>query len=380
MCKQVVFNFHFYLHEFLFLFFKMNNSDINNFKFVRDVMPKYDGNPKILNYYIREVENILLMLDEPARVSPPLISLIKSRLSGTAIDAVAYEESLNTWDSIKAALIRRLGEPRNEIQVMQELTRVRRNKNEDAEAFGKRLRDILDTLNSVGRHSDKSYYENMVIDQYINNLEFHVSIGVRISRPMTLEVAIITARQEEARLAHNKFNNFHTPPIQAKPKEMPRPNMQISQTSPPFRFSNIPKNRFFDNVGPQQRPQWVHPTSPWKNKQTTGNVTPQSSGNFRNSGNFRQQQNMLHQQVNQSQNSSDVTMRSVNKPPTPQLGQGEFYYTSNEPDFDQDGDNPYCEQGEYFTTQYFDQDYAGTSADQPNNQDFPEDKEKEDHS
>ncbi|VVC87820.1 unnamed protein product [Leptidea sinapis] len=56
-------------------------------------------------------------------------------------------------------------------QVMQELTRTRRNKYEDAETFGKRLRELLDTLYSVGKHGDRSYYEEMVIEQYTNQLD-----------------------------------------------------------------------------------------------------------------------------------------------------------------------------------------------------------------
>ncbi|VVD06163.1 unnamed protein product [Leptidea sinapis] len=107
-----------------------------DFKFLADLLPLYDGNPKLLNFYIREVENIIQLLSEPSRVHPAFICLSKSKLGGVAIDAIAYDESLITWDSIKNALIRRLGEPRNEIQVMQELTRTRRNKYEDAETFG----------------------------------------------------------------------------------------------------------------------------------------------------------------------------------------------------------------------------------------------------
>ncbi|VVD00719.1 unnamed protein product, partial [Leptidea sinapis] len=57
---------------------------------------------------------------------------------------------------------------------MQELTRTRRNKYEDAETFGKRLRELLDTLYSVGKHGDRLYYEEMVIEQYTNQLDINV--------------------------------------------------------------------------------------------------------------------------------------------------------------------------------------------------------------
>lgn len=78
----------------------------------------------------------MLLLDPQARVNPAIVSLIKSKLSDLAISAIASEETVDSWQTIKAALTRRLGEPRNEIQLMQELTRLRRNKNEDAETFG----------------------------------------------------------------------------------------------------------------------------------------------------------------------------------------------------------------------------------------------------
>lgn len=339
----------------------MGSADMANLKFIRDLMPKYDGNPKTLNFFIREVENIMLLLEPTARANPALICLIKSRLSGTAIDAIAYEESLDNWQAIKTALIRRLGEPRNEIQVMQELTRVRRNKGEDAEAFGKRLRDILDTLQSVGKHSDKSYYEKLVIDQYVNNLEFHVSIGVRISNPETLELAIINARQEEARLVHNKFsNNINTPFVQVKQKEMlkpslPTPQLQVNQ---PFGFNNTPFQQRFPNknFAPQrnnwnseQRQQWMQPMLPWQNK-PSGNVRPSGSGNFRNSGNFRQQPNVPKQQVNPPQKVSDVTMRSVNRPQNPHSDQ--LFYTSSEQNQYQENYDSSYEQGECYNLQY----------------------------
>lgn len=118
-----------------------------NYKMISNLMPKYDDNPKRLNFYIREVDNLMSLKlpvgDTGARF---IVCLIKSRLSGAAIDAIACESSLSSWDEIKAALLRRLGEPRNEIQVMQELTRTRRGKSEDAETYGKRIRELLDTL------------------------------------------------------------------------------------------------------------------------------------------------------------------------------------------------------------------------------------------
>lgn len=308
------------------------------YKLIADLMPRYDGNPKLLNYYIREVESLLQLTTEADRSHPAFICLIKSRLSGPAVDAIAYEGYLDSWLSIKNALTRRLGEPRNEIQVMQELTRVRKSKAEDAESFGKRLRELLDTLYSVGEHGNKSYYEKMVIEQYINQLDFHVSLGVRIAKPDTFEAAIIAARQEEARLSYNRANYLNTNPStsQAKPKEFskqPGNNNPIRNTVNPFVPGFIvPPQNFVPqpNMTPEQRQQWVQSALPWKAKPASGNYRQNGSNNFRN------QPNIPKPPV-PTPVSSDVTMRTAGKPEKPQFAQQLYYIPIQMAEQDQPG-------------------------------------------
>lgn len=296
----------------------------SSFKWVAELMPRYDGNPKTLNYFIREVENIIGLIAAPPGSQtqpashPALLCLIKSRLSGTAIDAIAYEENCSTWAQIKEALVRRLGEPRNEIQLMQELTRLKRNRSEDADMYGRKIREILDTLFSVGKHSDKSYYENMAIEQYINQLEFHVGIGVRIAKPETLELAIVAARQEEARVRANR--NIPLEGQSTSKFRMDTPRM-------PFRPASYHPPR--NSIMPEQQQTPMHSALPWKNRPGSGNY--RQSGNFRYFSN-RQQPNIPQVQSpqrNPPQKVSDVTMRSVNKPPTPQFTPQQFFHMSH---------------------------------------------------
>lgn len=378
--------------------FKECDADI---KFIAELLPRFDGNPKLLNHYIREVEHIIKLMNETSSSHPAFICLIKSKLSGAAIDAIAYEESLATWDLIKNALVRRLGEPRNEIQVMQELTRTRRNKNEDAESFGRRLRETLDTLYSVGKHANRSYYEEMVIEQYINQLDFHVSLGVRIARPGTLESAIVAARQEEARLTHNRQNYVAPSTSLVKQKDISRGPPQSSfqyrnfRGSQPLAFQpqtqafHQPQPNFVpqqNNMTPEQRQQWVQSMLPWKNRTSNNaragnasNLRTGNSGNFRgsNSGNFRQFN--VPQQVNLPQKSSDVTMRSVSKPEKPQFAVEELYYSQNHTQ-DQSSFN-----GEPYNSYYPQEecDFAQEEDQQPEadfQQDFYMDRNQEDQS
>lgn len=79
-------------------------------------------------------------------------------------NAIAYEGSLNSWEEIKIDLRRRLGEPSNEYQVIQELTRTCRNRRENAEAQSKCTRELLDTSYMVGQYTDKTYYEKIPIE------------------------------------------------------------------------------------------------------------------------------------------------------------------------------------------------------------------------
>ncbi|VVC90055.1 unnamed protein product [Leptidea sinapis] len=190
---------------------------------------------------------------------------------------------------------------RNEIQVMQELTRMRRLKSEDAETFGKRLRDILNTLFTVGKHTDKSYYESMVIEHYISQLEFNVGIGVRIMKPTSLELTIIAARQEEAKLmyyrqANPDTNTVSTSQIRQKTdysRLFPQNNYLRSVNNTPPRLFNpnfVPQQ---NNMNSQQQQQWIQSSLP-----------VQTSGNIRN--NFGHQPNLPQQNINLTQKVSDI--------------------------------------------------------------------------
>ncbi|VVC99406.1 unnamed protein product [Leptidea sinapis] len=120
---------------------------------------------------------------------------------------------------------------------MQELTRLRRLKSEDAETFGKQLRDILDTLFTVGKHTDKIYYENMLKGHYISQLEFNVGIGVRIMKPTSLELTIVAARHEEVKLI------YYRP---ANPGTNAASTLQIRQKRDHFRL--FPQNNYLRSV------------------------------------------------------------------------------------------------------------------------------------
>ncbi|XP_046976407.1 uncharacterized protein LOC124542509 [Vanessa cardui] len=238
--------------------------DSHMYKVISDLVPRYDGNPKNLNFYIKEVDNILQLIEIKGNANQIIVCMIKNRLSGAAIDAIMYEESLDSWDKIKGALIRRLGDPRTEVQSVQELMRTRRNKSEDSECYGKRLREILNILYSVGNNPDKLYYEKMAIDQFISQLEFQISIGVRIANPSTLELAIAAARQEEARAQYSsRTHNNNMPSTAPNKSKVDPPKSHALPNHPQMPMFNpntyVPQR---NSLFPVQRQQLVNSVLP----------------------------------------------------------------------------------------------------------------------
>ncbi|CAH4031639.1 unnamed protein product [Pieris brassicae] len=157
----------------------------------------------------------------------------------------------------------------------------------------------------------------MVIEQYVNNLDFHVSLGVRI------------AKEEEARLALNKPgpSTFYNGTFRQKEPNFPQHShnnrlpfpsrLHLPPTHPQFRPDNyVPQE---NNMTPEQRQQLVKSLLPWKNQQGG-----RSSGKFRKPLNIPQQGHHAHK-------NSDVTMRSVSKPQKPPYLIEEVFYTENNP-------------------------------------------------
>lgn len=219
------------------------------------IIPSYDGNPKSLNFYIRSVEGVLAAQGISTN-DPVAICLIRNKMTGKALEAISLEVDINCWLSLRQSLINRFGEQRSEIQILQELMRCTKSRAETCEAYGKKIRELLDALCGIGVAVSKQtqYYQTIAIDTFIDNLEYNIGLGVRIQSPRTLEAAIAIARQEEARVRR------HTPapsPQQPFRPPLPRPPNYSQGNVTPSNFTNR------NTLGPSgynQRAITMHPT------------------------------------------------------------------------------------------------------------------------
>lgn len=93
MCLSIRYN----RYRFCFVYFRDNRHAYlaimteSDFKTLSDLMPRYDGNPKLLNMYINDIDNLLQLFCIQGPLANLIVCLIKSRLSGAALGATLTE-------------------------------------------------------------------------------------------------------------------------------------------------------------------------------------------------------------------------------------------------------------------------------------------------
>lgn len=202
---------------------------------VNKIIPTFDGNHKNLNLYIRCTESVIEAQSLPTD-DKMLVCLIRAKLSGKALEALSRETDINNWTSIKTALINRFGEHRSEVQILQELMKCNKAKTESCEAYGRRIGDLLDALCGIGQNKDSKYYQTLAINTFIDNLDYHLGLGVRVRQPETLEAAITQARQEETLFKHKVSTNMESNKSQIMQQR--RPNFSQNFSQPKTQFNN----------------------------------------------------------------------------------------------------------------------------------------------
>ncbi|XP_028029153.1 uncharacterized protein LOC114242253 [Bombyx mandarina] len=167
------------------------------------LLPTYDGNRKTLSFYIEGVENALDLIAN--KTDPSIACLIRNKLTGKAVEALSQSGGAKTWPEIKATLIKRFGEFRTEIQLVQELMTSTRD-NLSLEAFGDKIRHLASTLILIDPNK-REYYEQMALIAFLEKLNPITAIIIKLKNIENLEEAIIIAKQEEFKLRAKKSLN-----------------------------------------------------------------------------------------------------------------------------------------------------------------------------
>lgn len=140
---------------------------------VKDLVPRYDGNPAGLDCYIAVVDSLLCQL--PAGHNRRLLTIAaRAKLTSRAFDAIKTMDSEVNWMTIRSVLRQKIA-PTTSESACQQLTNARQNDDETLTAYASRIEDLLNQLNRAS------------------------TAGV------TLEAARIPIKQNNARLAQKTF-------------------------------------------------------------------------------------------------------------------------------------------------------------------------------
>lgn len=277
-------------------------------KYQADNIPPFDGNPKQINRFLRACENFLATHQDRNNVQAPLNSClfdtVLSKLVGRAADLIASRIELNTWDAVKNALIMTFADQRSVDCVVQDLISTKPFKGETPQNFGIRLQDARSLLISKINMNDDpieikrlriEQYEDLALKTFINGLNYHMQLVVRLRNPQNLEEAMSLSQEEE---------NF----IQYRNRSIPHNNnekSQAPQTFQPAKFYKPPQQNFYTNQNyrpqhyPMNRPQNYPMNRPQFNNQPfnfTQRNNPSGHHQFFRSPNFQQNNNFSSRQ------------------------------------------------------------------------------------
>ena len=207
-------------------------------RYQADNVPKFDGNPKLLQRFVTACENLLKAFQNTANVNDPintcLFDTILSKLTGRAAELIVSRTELNNWALVKHALISTFADQRSIDCLIQDLINLKPNKNEHPINFGMRIQDSRSLLSAKLNATNEAagtrlikiqHYDEFALKTFIRGLPYNMQLIIRLKNPRTLEEAMSHVREEENFIY---FKNAQTPPT----KPLPLQNVK-SQRPPP---------------------------------------------------------------------------------------------------------------------------------------------------
>lgn len=220
-------------------------------RYQADNIPLFDGNAKLISRFITACENFLSAHQDRTNPNAPLnialFDTILSKLTGRAADLIASRIELNSWTLVKEAIYATFSDQRTSDCVMQDIVTMRPLKNENSLQFGIRLQDARSLLYSKVNASNESRdvkllkineYGKLTMKTFINGLDYHMQLVIRLKNPETLEEAMSYATEEENFIYFRNRHNI---------------NNKISPNSGSILPTNQNKNNF-QHTQPTYRP------------------------------------------------------------------------------------------------------------------------------
>lgn len=238
-------------------------------------LPLYDGNPRSLYDFIKNVEEILVLLPQidGTPYANVILRAVRNKIVGDANEVLNMYGTPTNWDTIKANLILHYADKRNETSLIRDLHGLRQT-TETIEQFYAKVIELLSTIvNHVQIHeklpsvvtAKKSLFTDMCLNTFLIGLKEPLGSTIRAMKPKTLTEAFNYCVQEQNMFymkystTQNKFpsqnmNNQNVSLIKPSPSSnllFSRPNKSIQPN-----FNNSSPQHLFKNLQYNQLPQY----------------------------------------------------------------------------------------------------------------------------
>lgn len=236
------------------------------------IIPKYDGDEKLLNLFISKCEYVLSgsRIAGNATQELYLFHLISSKLTGKAAALLSDNPTIASWERLKDVLTQHFGDPRSEECIALELESIKLNNGESYIQLCHRIQNTRSSLFSkVNRLTDEGIkaakmiiYNNTALNIFLYNLPEELIRIVRLKGCSNLESALSIVTEEvnfqaQYNAKHKAMKHYTGQPHNTQNSLRPSPMGQDLKPTfnnnmmPQFKFG-IPQNQGF-------RPNFVQP-------------------------------------------------------------------------------------------------------------------------
>lgn len=170
-------------------------------------LPVNEGNPRLLNEFINNVEEILMHIRsyDATPQGQILLRAIRNKIVGQANEVLnMYGTSLN-WDDIKQNLILHYSDKRTETSLIRDLHNLRQNFNKVEKFYSEIIEIQASLINNVNIHEQdervikakRDLYAEMCLNSFLIGLREPLGSIVRASQPQTLAEAFSLCIKEQ---------------------------------------------------------------------------------------------------------------------------------------------------------------------------------------
>lgn len=182
----------------------------------REAIPKYEGGTRRLSHFIQQCDRFAASLTTAdAAINEALFALIKSKISGEALDLIVTNNP-TTWNACKTILINRYSDPSSEDLLFNKLSTCYQHGNQSYESYADEVKYNLNKLKEhiqLNIHDQNlinmkiSFYENVAKNTFINGIKEPYHSYLIHFEPVDIEACLNKCRVYDN---HDKQTSFLT--------------------------------------------------------------------------------------------------------------------------------------------------------------------------